>query len=205
MNYYVYAYCDCTLPEQHAGYQFSGRPFYVGYGKGNRFLHHLNEAKQILAGKSVKVYNPHKTNKICKMLRNGSEPRIVILKTDLSKDEAKAEEIRLIAEIDSLTNIAKGGEGGDTLSSHPHAGSWGETFDHRGEKNPLFGRTGANNPKTKMYLFTHESGLQYEVLGGDDFKAFVKEHHLSRNSVFDLIKNRTQSYKGFTISVSKRA
>ncbi|WP_407305375.1 LEM-3-like GIY-YIG domain-containing protein [Acinetobacter sp.] len=129
MKYYVYAYNDYTLPEQHGGYQFSGRPFYVGYGSLSRFLFHLNEARKVLAGKPpTRLYNPHKTRKICKMLESGIEPRIDILKTGLTKDQAKLEEKRLIAIIPNLTNIANGGEGGDTLSKHPRAGNWGDTF-----------------------------------------------------------------------------
>ena len=203
MEYYVYAYCDCTPPEEHFGYHFSGRPFYVGYGKANRFLFHLNEAKKIVKGENPKVYNPHKTNKICKLLREGSEPRIVILKTSLSKEDAKTLEILLISNISALTNIAKGGEGGDTLSNHPRAKDWGKTFDHKGEKNPLYGRHAANNPKSKLYTFTHENGSIIKVVGGEPLNTFIGNAQLGRNKTFDLIKGRIASHKGFTVKVSK--
>lgn len=203
MEYYVYAYCDNITPEIHGGYQFSGRPFYIGYGKGNRFLFHLKEATKTLANKSQRIYNPHKVRKICKMLSTGIQPSIVILKFGLSKEEAKAEEVRLIAAIPNLTNIAKGGEGGDTLSSHPRAGNWGSTFDHRGNKNPMYGRHGADNPKSKLYTFTHESGDVFNVIGGKQLNDFISDQHLGRTQIFNLIKGRIPSHRGFTVEISK--
>ena len=172
MDYYVYAYCDCNTPVDIADYQFSGQPFYIGSGKNARMLSHLKEARSHLLDPSKRLLNPHKTRKIQQMLRNGTEPRIQILKSGLSVDAARLEETRLIAAIPNLTNIALGGTGGDTLTAHPRAGNWGTTFDHRGSKNPMFGRRGQDNPKTKLYVFQHEDGTRYEVLGGEALAAF---------------------------------
>lgn len=101
--YYVYIY-----------YCYEDIPFYVGYGKNNRMFDHLNEAKK----KPTAVTGEHKLNKIRKILKEGLEPRIEIVASDLSRDEACRLEIELIEKfgrsdlgLGPLTNMTKGGDG----------------------------------------------------------------------------------------------
>ena len=110
-KYYTYIYIDPTTKV----------PFYVGYGHGDRKMHHLLEAQHGRVS-----YNPHKTNKIKQLLRNGLEPLIVLVDSCISKDQAQELETFLIDFIGTdylktgpLTNLTLGGDGGDTLSNHP--------------------------------------------------------------------------------------
>jgi len=102
--YFVYIYKD---PKTNI-------PFYVGYGKNNRHLSHLNEARKAL----TPVQGEHKLNTIRKILREGFEPIIQIIEDGLSKESACELEEFLISEIGRadlnqgpLTNQTKGGDG----------------------------------------------------------------------------------------------
>jgi hypothetical protein len=101
--YYVYVYYDSD-----------GVPFYVGYGKNNRMYDHLNEAKKKLSSSK----NQRKLNKIRKMLREGIDPTIEVVKDNLSREEACNLEIELIEKfgradlgLGPLTNMTRGGDG----------------------------------------------------------------------------------------------
>lgn len=102
--YFVYIYKD---PNTHI-------PFYVGYGKKQRHLFHLNEAKSKPTPKS----GEHKLNKIRKLLSNGQTPIIQIIDSQLTKDQACELEVFLISEIGradlgtgTLLNLTAGGDG----------------------------------------------------------------------------------------------
>lgn len=89
-------------------------PFYVGYGKNDRVYSHFNEARSNPAPKQ----NERKLNTIRKLLREGKEPIIKIIQSDMSKNEAVELEIKLIAEYGrldkktgTLTNKTMGGDG----------------------------------------------------------------------------------------------
>ena len=121
--YYVYMY----LKE-------NGTPFYVGKGKGNRHLAHLQEAKK----SSTKDTNRLKINTIKKMLNEGKEPKIVFIDKNINEDSAFELEEFLISEIGridlktgTLTNLTNGGDG-----------AAGQSRDMTGENNPNFGKTG---------------------------------------------------------------
>lgn len=94
----------------------TGAPFYVGYGKGNRWDSHLYEAKR---GDGV---NKHKMRIIAKMQKEGvSIPRIKFAES-LTLDSAKKLEIWLIACLGRtpngpLVNLTSGGEGVSALDS----------------------------------------------------------------------------------------
>jgi hypothetical protein len=88
-------------------YRENGEPFYVGKGKGRRWLEHEAKAKQ---GKS------YKDNVICQMLEKGIEVPKKKVAENLTNEQAVAIEIKLISEIGrkpngSLTNKTDGGEG----------------------------------------------------------------------------------------------
>lgn len=89
-------------------------PFYVGYGKNDRHLDHLNEAIK----RPIPCQKEHKLNKIRKILREGLQPTIQIIDSNLSKEQACELEIFLISEIGRadkgegpLTNLTMGGDG----------------------------------------------------------------------------------------------
>jgi hypothetical protein len=108
-EYYVYAYLD---PEkvglfEYGGFSFGYEPFYVGKGKGKRYLSGLTE-----------VGNKMKKDKIEKIYSGGHEPLTIKIKSRLNENEAFDLEILLIKEIGRitlengpLTNITDGGIG----------------------------------------------------------------------------------------------
>jgi uncharacterized protein len=68
LKYYVYLYLDPA----------DGQAFYVGKGKGDRFLSHLNDASDC-----------RKTRKIKEIRDRGEEPEIWFLRYGLTDDQAK--------------------------------------------------------------------------------------------------------------------
>lgn len=99
---YIYYHPDTMLP------------FYVGIGKDRRRFSHLKEAKICPIPKK----GQHKLNTIREILREGKEPIIKIIDSNLTRDEAKDREEDLIANIGRrdlgtgpLTNQTKGGDG----------------------------------------------------------------------------------------------
>ena len=87
-------------------------PFYVGMGGGNRCFSHLKETKD-------NTQNIRKYYKIQSIREDGFEPRVEIVKSNLTAQEAWDYEVELIAkygrkDIDEngiLMNISPGGEG----------------------------------------------------------------------------------------------
>lgn len=113
-TYYVYIYFDPRTRQ----------PFYVGYGHGTRAYQHLRLAKY---NTTASYHNPHKTNKIKALLREGVEPHIKIVEDNLTKQDAQELEIFLIEFIGRrglntgpLTNLTSGGDGGDTWTTNPN-------------------------------------------------------------------------------------
>lgn len=101
--YYVYLY---VKPD--------GTVFYVGKGKEDRYLHHLQEAKK----PKSKDKNKLKISTIRKILKQGLEPDIRFIDKNLSEEQAFELEEFLISEIGridlgtgTLTNLTNGGEG----------------------------------------------------------------------------------------------
>ena len=82
----------------------TGAPFYVGKGKGNRWLHHERDCRR---------RRSQKDHLICKLLDAGLPiPKIKVLE-NLTSAQASEAEIALIAELgkDTLLNLTDGGEG----------------------------------------------------------------------------------------------
>lgn len=103
-TYYTYIYINPA----------NNIPFYVGYGKNNRYLDHLKEAKRNPKPEKSK----HKLNTIRKILACNLEPIIKIIDANLSKEQAIGLEKFLISFIGRkdlncgpLTNMTNGGDG----------------------------------------------------------------------------------------------
>ena len=102
-NYYVYIYLNPLKNNQ---------PFYVGKGKGKRYLQHLYGYDCL--------HNPYKMNTINKILEmTGKNPPIEIYRESLSEEDAFFLEKELIASYGRtnnktgiLCNLTDGGEGG---------------------------------------------------------------------------------------------
>lgn len=132
-SYYVYLYLK---PD--------GTPFYVGKGKGDRWKAHLVEASK----KATKDKNRLKINTIKKILKQGQEPIVKFVDTNISEDQAFELECFLISEIGridlgtgTLTNLTDGGEG---QSGYVYSEERRKELSIRfsGENNPNYGKTG---------------------------------------------------------------
>ena len=112
-EFYVYVYLDTRKQGLYkfGDFQFDYEPFYIGKGKNNRCLYHLNEKK---------VTNVLKTRIIEKIrLETKNEPIVLIIKDNLSSNDAFALEKRIIKLIGRrdiktgpLSNLTDGGDGG---------------------------------------------------------------------------------------------
>ena len=122
--YYVYVLID---PRKQSEFNYEhlmlqGEPFYVGYGHNNRVYKHFQNIKNIS--------NPHKTNKIKSIIKDGYDKNSIIhiFKENLTKEEATNLEIELIYKIGRhnlkegpLTNLTSGGDGGATMTGKNHS------------------------------------------------------------------------------------
>jgi hypothetical protein len=110
-DFYVYVYLDPRKPGKYiyGEYEFDYEPFYVGKGKGLRMYMHL----------SCNDRNKYKTNKIRSIFLNGLEPIIIKYREELDENAAYNLEVLMIDiigynKLGPLTNLTKGGLGGDT-------------------------------------------------------------------------------------------
>lgn len=111
--FYIYAYCDPRYVSEVYQYQdfvFPCKPFYIGKGKDRRYRQHLQNC--MLSDNSIK------SNTILKIKKEGLEPNIIKIYTDLDEKTAFEFERNLILYFGRLdigtgilTNFTNGGEG----------------------------------------------------------------------------------------------
>jgi hypothetical protein len=109
--YYVYYIGDASILFDTVvdGFYFKYQPFWIGMGRGNRFSESLREA---IKGTTN---NKHKSNKARKLIKEGKEIKSIVLKENLSIEDAYDIEEMLIMKfgrkgIDKngiLTNLRK--------------------------------------------------------------------------------------------------
>lgn len=105
-QYYVYIYFD------------NETPFYVGMGQGKRHLDHIKDAEKAIRSNAPRNKLSHKLNKIIKILSENRRPKVEIVSSSLSYDNAANLEKELIAKLGrkdlglgTLTNLTNGGDG----------------------------------------------------------------------------------------------
>jgi len=106
--YYVYVLCD---PFKNGvweinGYQFFNEPFYIGYGKSDRCMQHMNKY-------NLKQYNNDKNLRIIDIIKKGIHPTIVKIKMNMNMNDAlKLESIMIKSSViyNFITNKSMGGE-----------------------------------------------------------------------------------------------
>jgi hypothetical protein len=103
--WYVYSYSDPS----------TGRVFYIGKGKENRYKAHLYRAKTwVNRGRPAKCgsHNLHLLRLIAKIWDRGEEPRIEIIERFDEEHAAYSLEIKMIEHHkDTICNLTAGGEG----------------------------------------------------------------------------------------------
>ncbi|QDJ96468.1 hypothetical protein Xoosp13_282 [Xanthomonas phage Xoo-sp13] len=145
-KYYVYAYLD---PRKiSTDYRFTNEPFYIGRGSDARLNYHINEVRKLPDIITREMFTKHrlnmiKINKIRSILDDGYEPVIIKLYENLSMEDSKEYEKKLIAEIGRsvfgegpLTNLTEGGEGRHIV--------------HAGRFNPFYGKRHSDEFRKQM-------------------------------------------------------
>jgi group I intron endonuclease len=148
--YYVYAYLDPTKPIKGfydgLDLSFLFEPFYIGKGKEDRYVKHLQDYK-------LKNKN-YLSNKINKLRSKSLEPIIVKLFENLTENDAFELEVNLINKIGKkiekrgpLVNIVNGGEG---VSGLKHSQESRSKMSLKGEKHPNWGKSLKESTRNKI-------------------------------------------------------
>lgn len=121
-NFFTYVYFDPRIPSlkkyENVDVDMPYEPFYVGKGKGNRYLYHLRLAKGDIFRTTIHQNSHHIIKRVRDILESGFIPHIVKISEDLSEQDAFSLEKLLIKTIGMvqfgtgpLLNWSMGGEG----------------------------------------------------------------------------------------------
>jgi len=215
--FYTYIYLDPRKkgPFTYGEYTFEYEPFYVGKGRYNQHLSHLEEVKY-----QFKKGNQLKLNKIRKIwIDIGLKP--IIIKYNINMTEKMAFQLekdliqkigRIDLEIGPLTNLTNGGDG---VSGYVWSDDQLEKMRKRmlGNKNPMKNPEvskkflGENNPskkesfksrmkivkskKWKIITPTENNIIIYNL------SDFCKNNNLDRESMYNTANGTQKSYKGW--------
>ena len=163
--YYVYKHLN----------PIDGSVFYIGKGKGKRAF--------------SKTGRNAKWNEV--VTKFGFV--VQLEKEGLHNDEANELELKLIAEygLSKLTNITKGGIGGDTISNHPNREQIVEKigYHNRGDKNPNWQGKFHNEEYSKKQIISNSkkpllvidtlTNAQYEFINSKQAAIFLDAPHSS--------------------------
>lgn len=181
--FYTYVYLNSLKPG-HYKYDdmvFNYEPFYVGKGKCNRYLYHLNKVKN-----NCKYKKSLKFSIIEENLKNGKEPVILKIKDGISENESLMLEKLLICKIGRLeegplTNLNDGGH-------KPQ-----ENYRHTEEtKNKISATSKKRKPDGRYHLISPEGTIYKNI----KLLNFCKKNNLN----YDKIRKSSNNGK---IRVSK--
>lgn len=164
-------------------------PFYVGMGKGRRVLYHIKEAEKNLTPKK----GEHKLNIIRQLLREGKNPIIEIVKSNLTKEIAFALEIELISKYGRqdlgtgiLTNQTMGGEGGNEWSE--------EKKNEARERNHRLGIVPPSQKGRKQNRRPEYTAIPAKVINtGKTIKALLSDPRWLTNEIVGINKGIIQN------------
>ena len=179
MNYYVYIYLDKLKPGkfQYDDLYFDHEPFYVGKGKEERYLFHLNKVKNNCKYKDCIKFRTIKGN-----LSNGVEPIIIKMCENLTEDDS------LVLEKEIITKIGRIDIKTGPLSNRNDGGKKPQdNYHHDPETKYKISRSGKNRDPEKRYTLLSPGGKVYEDI---KLKNFCDEHNL------DYQKMRKYSNRG---------
>lgn len=207
--FYNYVYLDPRKPgDYNYGYlHFDFEPFYVGKGKNDRYLEHLNESR---------YNNKFKSNKIKKIKKDGLKPIILKIYDNLDEKTAFENEIHLIKIIGRhdlvlgpLTNLTDGGEGGDISSKKIYQYNLNKELvkEYKSQKEAMnFTKIKGINSCLKNK--THTSGnfiWSFDILSDNDLNIIlekIKKRKTSPKKIYkyDLNFNLIEEYESITIA-----
>lgn len=191
-NHYIYTFTDPT----------TGNVSYVGRSSQplpKRFVKHMSHLK---SGKYVR--HPFKC-KLQSLYKQGISyetllESFVVIKTNLSKEDAIVEETKFINEVYGLANLmniqSDGSGGGDTFSNHPHKGEIRKKYKTRIPWNK--GTKGVCKPsKTSfkkdvtrvLYVLISPDSEVFNLLGHEELKSFCNKWKRDHNAISVKDKN----------------
>ena len=218
--YYIYVYLD---PRKMGSFVFEKmtfeyEPFYVGKGKGTRYLDHLRIAKGDRKGKINLV-----VAKIKSILNDGYEPVILKVYDGLTNENYNQYEIdtiktigRLSDNTGTLLNITEGGDGGITWVGDHHnknkrieeivgadraremKSNLSRIASQRiGTRNPNYGNRGEKNPmygrkttaETKEKI-RQKTLVQFSKYSDDEIMRMVEKMIESKKEIPDHVKQK---------------
>jgi hypothetical protein len=218
--FYIYIYLDPRKKGSYSygEYHFEYEPFYVGKGKGDRYLSHLKIANGNRKGKNNLVIS-----KIKSILNDGHVPIILKIIEDLTKEDYNIFEklmINIIGKscnnLGPLLNTTDGGDGGITWShEHHNKGKKLEELvgneraielrnnlsklasERIGKLNPNFGNRGESNPNfgRKMDQSTKnkirkKTIEQFSGYSKDQILAMIDKMNIYRKNKPDEVKQK---------------
>lgn len=222
--YYTYIYLDPRKPSSVdtsiMGFLFE--PFYVGKGKSDRLLKHMNLKN---------TTNSLKIDKIKRILNAGVRPIILKISENLSEQEALSLERLLISEIGTkwcikdikrgpLTNMTSGGDGWSLSEETKKVLS----IANSGVNNPMFGKHRTEEEKQKLRDFRktfkhteatkkHFSEIRQDgnnsnakkwkiklpsdqIIEVKDLKGWCGKNNINYNTLFNTLSRRTPIARG---------
>jgi hypothetical protein len=183
--FYTYVYLNVLKPGhfKYDDMEFDYEPFYVGKGKDDRYLHHLNKVKNNYKYKSSLKFSIIEEN-----VKNGKDPIIIKIQDDISEDESLSLEKLLIRKIGRfdlgkgpLTNLNDGGH-------KPQV-----NYRHSEETKNKISETNKKRKPDDRYDLISPEGIFYKNIKLLDF---CKKHNLN----YDKIRKSSNNGK---IRVSK--
>ena len=182
-------------------------PFYVGYGKNDRDVSHIKEAKNTNK-------NSHKLNTIRKILREEKEPIINIIDSNLSKEQACELEIFLISEIGRadlgqgpLTNLTIGGDGYVGWSKEAKENVSKVRKRKIGAKDPHTGETSSvkdTDPKwISGELVGHNKGIKNVSNKNGKLTNYIQAKNKNTGEIVRMKKDDTRWTSGEFVGINK--
>jgi hypothetical protein len=175
--YYVYGLID---PDTQL-------PFYIGKGKDDRAYSHLKLMPD-------DHYNPRKRSHIERLLSENKNIEVRFFENDLTSREANDEEMRLIRHYGRinfdpggiLTNLTRGGEGGDTSAF----------FTAESRRKISQAISGVNNPRSKLT----EEQVREIYHSCESIKILSKKYPVGAGQIKAI--KRKQYYKSIVESIA---
>lgn len=179
MNYYVYVYLNKLKPGkyQYDNLYFEYEPFYVGKGKKDRHLFHLNKVKNDCKYKDSIKFRIIKEN-----ISNGVEPIIIKIEEYLTEDKSlflEKEVITRIGRLDMNTGPLTNRNDG---SIKPQ-----DNYRHDSESKSKISKSSKNRDPEKRYTLISPNGDIYNDI---KLNSFCEKYKL------DYQKIRKSSNKG---------